>query len=359
MKKVNILTQWFNSPNGCAFLFPLIKHRQALKARGIEIKFFSDQQKLTDADVIIADSKYFSKQWIHDTAGVIASFERFRQQAERVLFFDINDSSGWPHARILPYVDAYVKNQLLVDKTHYLQPLYGHRFYTDYYHHRDQVCDTDPSYSEIIEDPALLTKLKIGWNSGLADYSLRGPYRMMLYNKLSYNPLLSFPRRYYPSSINRARDLSCRMGIHYARNSVAWQRRQIQKKLQKYLPTEKVSRRKYFRELIASKVVISPFGLGEITLKDFEVFITGGLLLKPDLSHMHTWPNWYQSNQTIVTYQWDLSDLEAVIETVLANYSDYVAIARAGQDNYRKYLIGDQAAQLFCEHFIDIIGVGA
>ena len=40
-----------------------------------------------------------------------------------------------------------------------------------------------------------------------------------------------------------------------------------------------------------TKVVISAFGLGEIILKDFETFLTGGMLMKPDMSHMETWPN--------------------------------------------------------------------
>lgn len=354
--KVNVLTRWFDSPNGCAFLFPLIKHRQALKAYGIDIHFLRDQRLMTAADVIIADSKYFSAQWITNTEQVIASFIRFRQQADRVLFFDINDSSGWPHARILPYVDAYVKSQLLTDRTYYLRPLYGHRLYTDYYHQHDHVEDKNPSYSEVVEDPTLLKKLTLGWNSGLADYSRHGPYRMMLYNKVPFGPLLSFPRRYYPASMDRSRDVSCRMGTQYDRATVAWQRQQIQKKLQPYLPTKKLSRRQYFNELRDSKVVVSPFGLGEITLKDFEVFITGGLLLKPDFSHLQTWPNWYQPNETMLTYCWDLSDLEAVIEKSLTHYSHYVNIARAGQEYYRQYVVGDQAASLFCEHFISIIG---
>jgi hypothetical protein len=355
MKKVNILTKWFDSPNGRAFLFPLIQYRRALKLRGIDIQFFESAEALTDADVIMVESKYYSRDWQDYTAQVIENVLSFRQKANRVLYFDINDSSGWPHARILPYVDAYVKSQLLRDANLYLKPLYGHRLYTDFYHQHENIHDEHPSYSEVVSDASLLTKLKLGWNSGLADYSLTGPYRMALYQRIPFRGLLAYPKKYIRPAVDRSNDLSCRMGTQYARASVAWQRRQIQSKLAHYLSTAKISRRQYYRELSHSKVVISPFGLGEITLKDFEVFLTGGLLLKPDLSHMVTWPNWYQANETMVSYRWDLDDLALTLENILDNYDKFIAIAQAGQANYRHHLVGKAAEDLFCAHFISLI----
>ena len=68
-----------------------------------------------------------------------------------------------------------------------------------------------------------------------------------------------------------------------------------------------------------TKVVISAFGLGEITLKDFETFLTGGMLMKPDMSHMETWPNFYENNITYVPFRWDFKDLHDVIESILGD----------------------------------------
>lgn len=348
--KINILTQGFSTPNGAAFLFPLIKHRLFLDRQGIHLRFFKKIEDMQDADVIMVDSKYFTTQWRHNTEGIIETFCQFKKKSNRLLYFDISDSSSWPQARILPYVDAYVKNQLLVDKTAYLRPLYGHRLYTDYYHQQNKVIDNPAHYSEPVQDLDLLKKLMVGWNSGLADYSMNGPYRMMLYDKFSWKGLLSFPRRYVKPALDRPLGLSCRMGMRYARDTVSWQRRQIYERLEKRILMGKISRKKYYRELMQSKLVISPFGLGEITLKDFEVFLTGGLLLKPDLSHMTTWPNFYQNNRTIVTCRWDLSDLESVVDHILSHYTDYVEIAQTGQANYREYLVGEKAAELFYEH---------
>ena len=73
----------------------------------------------------------------------------------------------------------------------------------------------------------------------------------------------------------------------------------------------KLTRKKYFSELSNSKVMIAPFGFGEITLREFEGFISGCLILKPNMQHIDTWPNFYVSNSTIVEHEWDLSDFMA------------------------------------------------
>src|SRR3990167_10725134 len=133
MKRVNVLTKGFTTPNGGAFLFHLIRHRQALRESGFDIHFYTKlKNNFSDADIIITESKFFSERWSTDTDGIIEIFNQLKQHAAKIVYFDINDSAGWPHARILPYVDYYVKNQLLRNKTRYLKPLYAHRLYTDY-----------------------------------------------------------------------------------------------------------------------------------------------------------------------------------------------------------------------------------
>ena len=58
------------------------------------------------------------------------------------------------------------------------------------------------------------------------------------------------------------------------------QREMLKAKLQKRLPTNKLGRRDYFTELKNSRIILSPFGWGEITLKDFEVFFNWWITLK-------------------------------------------------------------------------------
>ena len=361
MTRVHILTPGFTSPNGSAFLFPLIVHRRALSEAGISIGFFksdADLEALADCDVLAVDSKYYSPLWIPDTPSAVAALERLASRARKLFYFDIKDSTGWDHARALPLVTAYFKNQLLRDRSLYLQPHYGYRLYTDFYHRTAGVEDDDAEISEPIANPALLDKLHLGWNSSLCDYSLQGPHRLALYRRFPLAALLRFSGAMTPAAAPRPNDLSCRIATRYARNTVAWQRQAMAKRLAERLTTERVPRRAYLEEMRRAKVVPSPFGFGEICYRDYEAFQAGALVLKPDMSHMETWPDLYRDGETIVSHKWDFSDLEETIGALLADDARRIEIAQQAQDNYRRHLTGDQAAQLFVEHVSAILKVG-
>ena len=50
----------------------------------------------------------------------------------------------------------------------------------------------------------------------------------------------------------------------------------------------KINYYKYHKLLEDSKVVISPFGWGELAYRDFEAFYNSCLLLKPNIDHLIT-----------------------------------------------------------------------
>ena len=89
--------------------------------------------------------------------------------------------------------------------------------------------------------------------------------------------------------------------------------------------------------MLNSKIILSPFGLGEITLKDFEVFLTGGFLIKPNLNHLGTWPNLFVENKFFKSHKWDLSDLNEIIDFCLSNINIISELAYNGQKNYLSY----------------------
>ena len=60
---------------------------------------------------------------------------------------------------------------------------------------------------------------------------------------------------------------------------------------------------KYYKKLSESKVCVSPFGWGEINYRDFESFTYATLLVKPDMNHLKTWPQLYNS-KNMVSYDW-------------------------------------------------------
>ena len=237
MRHINVLTPGFVTPNGRGFLFPLIVHERRLGSMGLRLGYFNAiGEGLTDCDVLIIDSKFFAPKW---------AAERFNRTLDEVaelaarspvtVFFDQSDSTGWLQAQVLPYVTAYRKAQLLRDRRAYLQPHYGNRIYADYYHRKYGVEDEQPYNWRELKDEALLAKLGVSWNSGLADYGWLGPPRMALRDKLPFNFLLRYPTDFASPYSTRGTKISCRIGVSYARETVAYQRRRIQKILSQHL----------------------------------------------------------------------------------------------------------------------------
>ena len=357
MKKINILTSGFKSPNAIAFLFPLYFNFHRLKEIGIYLRFFNKIiPSIYDCELLIIESRFYSKKWTHSNdENIFDELIKLREGVGCTAFFDISDSTGWLQSQTLPYVDYYYKSQLHNDVNAYKTSIYGNRFHSDYYYRTQGIEDDNPEWSKPITNDSYLKKLKISWNSGLANYSIFGPSFMGLRRFIPINSLLCYPKKFTKSDTQRNLKISCRMGISYSRKTVCHQRLVIKNILKRHLPTEKLSRSKYFQELINSKIVVSPFGFGEITLKDFEVFITGGLLLKPDMSSVNTYPNFFVNEVTMASHNWDMLDLEEKIDHILNNYSIYQDIAKEGQDRYKYFVASEQGYHDFCNHFQSII----
>ena len=93
----------------------------------------------------------------------------------------------------------------------------------------------------------------------------------------------------------------------------------MKKILKGYLKTDKLNRFSYFNEMKKTLLSIVPFGYGEITLKDFESFLNGCILMKPRMNHMETWPNFYIPEQTFISFPWNFDGLQEKIEEVRIN----------------------------------------
>jgi len=83
-----------------------------------------------------------------------------------------------------------------------------------------------------------------------------------------------------------------------------------------------VSAQEYYQIMQRSKIVLAPFGYGEIAPRDIEVAQFGGILLKPDMSHIETLPNPYNST-TFVSCAWDGSDMPKIIESIVGDFKAY------------------------------------
>ena len=72
-----------------------------------------------------------------------------------------------------------------------------------------------------------------------------------------------------------------------------------------------------------SKIGVSPYGMGELCFRDYELTQFGCLLIKPDMGSIITEPNFLIPNETYVPVKLDWSDLNETIEKVLSNFKDY------------------------------------
>ena len=354
MIKINILTKGFVSANSYSFLGPLINFKKTFSDLGVKISFFfSANDNFYDCDYLIFDSKFFKYSWgKKELKKTKRFFINSKKKTNRLIFFDLSDSSSFIIADALELSDVYLKNQILKNKKLYLKKFYGRRIFSDYYNKKFGVLDPEP---EKFKNPNKnnLKKIKVAWNSCFSNYSFFGNYLMKLF-QYTGNPLfLKYPkiRRNY----KRKEELSCRMNIEYSKKSISFQRQKISELLKQNYSFDKVSRIRYFSELKRSKVVISPFGYGEINLKDFEAFLYGCVLFKPCMQHLETWPNLYLKNKTYVSFKWDFSDLIFKLNAILENFDSYRKYAENAQILYDKILHSDNFSELFCQRFLKII----
>ena len=335
MSKVHILTTRY-SPNSVAFNFPFIIHQRSLRENGILIRLvFKEVKDIFECDVLFINSKWFRAKGRLETERFLEIAER---NADRILWFDTTDSTGTTQFFVMPFVDGYYKAQVFRERERYLKEYYGNRIYTDFYHKVYGISDIDNSYRSISTTKKNLKKIFVSWNSALGDHGRYGLY----YNNLRER--MPFPFFYSGKFINEERnrkiDLSCRIGYGYGRNTLRFQRKRIAEILAGTyaLDTKKLSRKKYYLEIENAKIGISPFGCGEITLRDFEIVIGGAALLKPDMSHVETWPELYVADETYVGHSWDFLDFSSKIEYLLEK-DRFFEISENARNLYRKYLL--------------------
>ena len=84
--------------------------------------------------------------------------------------------------------------------------------------------------------------------------------------------------------------------------------------------TGKLSRDKYFDVLTRSKFCISPFGYGEVNIREIECLLAGTIIIKPNISKVSTSPNIFTSDYCLQCKD-DFSDIENVINLNIIDYN--------------------------------------
>lgn len=270
-----------------------------------------------------------------------------RAKYRRIAFFHDDAGGGIPRLEVLPYVDLFYSKALLKDRTLYLRPLYGKELYSDYYHAKYGVSDPDHRDRPAAQSLEELRKLRLSWNIGVGDYP-RGKLRQRCGVAASMALGFRAARIFYGSGRFPKDPVSRNAGtidVHArillaGRPSIAQQRKLILERIegQPEFLTGETSQAAYNREVRSSKIVLSPFGWGELCLRDFEAVLGGALLMKPDMSHLETWPDVFVPGETYAPFSWDAEDLVEKARAWLADDERRMRVARRAFESYEDQL---------------------
>ncbi|MBK8024287.1 MAG: glycosyltransferase family 1 protein [Chloroflexi bacterium] len=265
---------------------------------------------------------------------------------------------------LLPYVDLYLKTQLVKDPSWYTRESPYGIYFRDFYHRQYDVEDdkTNPRDPVKLEH---LNKLWLGWNIGLSDLDILGrprPITHLLYRL----PRVRYKGQGSPAQSSAAKHRRAVSRVSRATGQVdtfRFQRVEMRKHLDRLRETHpmfryhmdgKVPKKVYDREMTDAVIIPSPFGDGATCYRDFEAILSGGVMLKADMGHLDMRPNFYIPGVTYIPHDWDFSDFAGKVLHILEHRSEYEAMARAAQQTYLKAL-SPEGGEDFALQFKEIV----
>ncbi len=285
--------------------------------------------------------------------------ENIKSQCNLLVWLDTSDSSGTCMFDVLPYVDKYLKKQLLKDRNLYLKELLGQRFFVDYYSktYGMKACKRETVQS-FVENDKDLSKLGVSWNIALWN-NYRDSFKDRLFRIVGIS---CYNRKRFVNTGKKELIVFFNGSIPSEINAITYQRRKIIELISNcndcrcIAPCQRFSRKKYVEYMKKSILIPSPYGWGEICNRDFEAFLYGGCLLKPSMNGIETFPDVYIENETYIPLKWDFSDFKDIISYVQTEKGEEEArqIAQKGQDIY-KFFLGKNRDYLLAEHLAKVL----
>ena len=275
----------------------------------------------------------------HNKDFMINELRSFKKNFSKVIYFD--DSAAVSHIMffITQYIDAYWVRGLLSDLNEYKKPFYGGRTYSNYYYEHFKIKD-QTEYLSPYQKGHFPRNIKIAWNIGIGMYpSYKNSFLNRNYMKIKKIScvLSSLPsiklvyliiKKYKDEMIysltnpinlsNKKPLISSRFSSKGYYKSVSFQRELLLEKIKenKLFLTGKLSHKEYIKECSSVYGLLSPFGWGEICYRDFEAIMCGNILVKPDMSHLVTWPNIY-TDDCYLKLDWNFENLENINNLII------------------------------------------
>lgn len=84
----------------------------------------------------------------------------------------------------------------------------------------------------------------------------------------------------------------------------------------------------YYGAVADARAVLSPWGWGESCHRDYEAWILGAVLIKPECDWVAGWPDVYRANETYLPCRHDLGDVPAIVSRVHREWRDLEPMRR-------------------------------
>jgi len=290
---------------------------------------------LINPDIII-----IRPEWTENQIDVLSLCKKLRDRFtdSKIFMIDPFDQTTSRFFESLPYLNAMIKYQSLSDKSLYLKLNdYAGGIYLNQKLKDEAGIETPNSWSvtSVVEEGQ---QNKIVSGNFMIDTNLVRNIQ---------NPLLSRLIDLKTKNIDIFSHMSCGN-----REEVIWYSEHRVKAV-KYMKTlmqfnisveaeysgePKISRRVYLSRLLASKIVYSPLGWGEMTMRTMEAIAFKSMLIMPEVNHIDVFPNIFIPYETYIPVKWDLSDLVEKCEYYLNN-------------DAKRLEIVNKASEVFLEEF--------
>ena len=327
----------------------------------LKIDYQKEFSKIKNRDIVFLAFHHMSYFCAIDIDERCNMLKKIKRNCNTLVWLDCADSTGTCMFDVLPYVDIYLKKQLLKDRSNYTKNFLGQRKYVDYYVNKYNLpIPENDIKSEITLDLEDVNKLDVSWNVSLWNMSCASKFEV-LKNIFAINTFHKDQIR--KPSKNRRLYIFFNGQIPKESSAIAYQRRQAIEIIQRVnriecqAPVERIEHSEYVNNFRNSICSISPFGYGEICNRDFEAFMFGNCLIKPSMEEIETFPNLFIKNKTYIPIDWDFEVLPSIIEQLyLEDKKDFFYnIAIEGQKEFLKYTCSKERKELFVKHIDEVL----
>ena len=347
---IDILSPGSIHHNTRGIITPLKIWARKILDANINFKFINKFSNISEGDIILIDSKYHRDLWDNYKNKIIKDLIILKQKTNKLIYFDTTDSTSSIQIEVFDYINKYWKMQIFKDKNNYKKDFYGGRIFTDYLKYNKTNYEKKISLNNVINNEDIIKKISLAWNASFRKYDFYNSYLNNLFISTSF-PNTKY--KIYQHKNNRSLNFFNFFETNYSRKTIGYQRKLIKEITNS--SNIRLSKYKYYQTLKNTKFCISPFGWGEVAYRDFESIVYGNILVKPDMDHLITWPNFYKKNQTYVSFKWDCSDLKEVLYFCENNYKQLKNLSVNIQEIYKKYISDYNAGTIFTKRLIQLI----